>query len=311
MDITVVVPLYNKRLTVLRAIESIQKQKYPPKEILIINDGSTDGSDELVRSMNDDRIRMIDQQNAGVSAARNTGVFNAIHEWIAFLDADDEWYPGFLEKIEDMHRRWPEHDMYATTYYSGDYMGGLGDNKCNGILFDGDDGVMINYFKIAALSAPPICSSAVCIRKKRLQEISGFPVGIKAGEDLITWARLAIENPPVYSRLPLAVFWKEKAHTYDDVPKRYPDVENKVGKMLTSLRNDRKECSEDLDLYIAHWYKMRASIYLRLGKRMRALREAMRSLSYDKSNMRVYAYVVMCAMPGKAINYAFRKLSNK
>jgi Glycosyl transferase family 2 len=96
--VTVVVPLYNKESTIGRALTSILAQTVAVTEILVINDGSTDGSCEVVRSFSDGRMRLIDQENAGPAAARNRGLQEATGSFIAFLDADDEWYPSFIER---------------------------------------------------------------------------------------------------------------------------------------------------------------------------------------------------------------------
>ena len=96
-NISVIIPLYNKEKSIRRTIESLQKQTFQSFEIVIVNDGSTDNSVEIVNRIDDDRIRLINQDNAGPGAARNTGVKNAQAEWIVFLDADDELLPDALE----------------------------------------------------------------------------------------------------------------------------------------------------------------------------------------------------------------------
>ena len=83
-------------------------------EILIIDDGSTDGGGEIVKSIVDPGLRLIRQENQGVSTARNRGIAEAEEELIAFLDADDAWKPRFLEVILNLRRRYPEAGVYAT-----------------------------------------------------------------------------------------------------------------------------------------------------------------------------------------------------
>ena len=89
--ISVVIPLYNKEKYIKRAIESVLNQTFQKFEIIVVNDGSTDKSAEIVQNIKDPRIRLINQKNAGVSAARNRGIQEAKYEYIAFLDADDFW----------------------------------------------------------------------------------------------------------------------------------------------------------------------------------------------------------------------------
>lgn len=96
---SVVIPLYNKEANIRQTLESVLNQTFTDFEIVIVNDGSKDNSRDVVLSMDDARIRLIDQENAGVSAARNRGIKEARGEWIAFLDADDLWKPNKLEEV--------------------------------------------------------------------------------------------------------------------------------------------------------------------------------------------------------------------
>lgn len=95
--ISVVIPLYNKEASIAQSLKSVLSQEYDDFEVVIVDDGSTDGSVGVVEAINDPRIRLIKQENGGPSKARNTGVKNAKGEWILFLDADDELEPGALE----------------------------------------------------------------------------------------------------------------------------------------------------------------------------------------------------------------------
>ena len=97
--ISVVIPLYNKERYIERAVYSVLSQTFQQFEIVIVNDGSTDGSVSVIERMNNPLIRLIHQKNGGVSAARNRGIEEARFEYIAFLDADDEWKENHLEVI--------------------------------------------------------------------------------------------------------------------------------------------------------------------------------------------------------------------
>ena len=95
--VSVIIPLYNKRSYVRRAIKSVREQKFPNWELIIIDDGSTEGSASEIPT-DDGRIRVLEQENAGPAAARNRGIRNARGEFVAFLDADDYYYPQKLEE---------------------------------------------------------------------------------------------------------------------------------------------------------------------------------------------------------------------
>ncbi len=307
MKISAIVPLYNKRDTIEKAIDSITGQALKPVEIIVVNDGSTDGSESVVEAMGVEELRLVTQENAGVSAARNRGVREAGCDWVAFLDGDDEWLPGFLATIADMHEKFPGFDLYATSYLSGDHLGNRSEIPLERIPFAGDCGILDNYFEVASYSAPPIWSSALCIRKEALLAIGGFPGGVRAGEDLMTWARLAARKFPVYSLQPGAIFWKDKAHTYEDRPKRVPDQDDPVGKALEELKCDAGMTTPFIDRYIALWHKMRASVYLRLGMKKRAFKEALTSLRHDPFNAKVMAYMLLCVLPKPLIGKVFQR----
>lgn len=107
--ISVIIPTYNRANTVGRAIQSVLSQTYQDFEIIVIDDGSTDNTEEVIRSFHDSRIRYIrHKKNRGGSAARNTGIHAARGEYIAFLDSDDEWLPQKLEKQINVMKKSPE-----------------------------------------------------------------------------------------------------------------------------------------------------------------------------------------------------------
>ena len=98
MRVSVIIPLYNKAPHVLRTLRSVQAQTHPDFEVIVVDDGSIDGGGDAVVALGDPRVRLIRQDNAGPGAARNRGLAEAGGEFVAFLDADDEWLPEFLER---------------------------------------------------------------------------------------------------------------------------------------------------------------------------------------------------------------------
>ena len=96
-EISVIIPLYNKVKYIRRTIDSVLGQSFSDFELIIVDDGSTDGSLELIRDeYSDERIRLVSQTNAGPGAARNHGIRLAASEYIAFIDGDDEWHSDYL-----------------------------------------------------------------------------------------------------------------------------------------------------------------------------------------------------------------------
>jgi len=97
MNISVVIPSFNRKNTLSRSIDSVLKQTYKPSEIILVDDGSTDGTRGFILSSYPN-IKYFFQPKKGVSSARNKGILESSSEWIAFLDSDDEWMPQKLEK---------------------------------------------------------------------------------------------------------------------------------------------------------------------------------------------------------------------
>ena len=116
MKISVVIPAYNAEQHIGRAIDSVLAQTRPADEIIVIDDGSTDATAEVIRSFGD-RVTLIQQKNAGVSVARNTGIEAATGDWIAFLDADDEWLPEKLKRQAEHLSRNPDLRWTTGNYY--------------------------------------------------------------------------------------------------------------------------------------------------------------------------------------------------
>jgi glycosyltransferase involved in cell wall biosynthesis len=114
----------------------------------VINDGSTDKSADVVKSFSDARIRLINQKNAGVSAARNRGINEAKSELIAFLDADDEWMPNYLETILSLREKYPYAGLYATSMKTEFVDNLLVDKDEELRKFIPDEGLILNYFKV-------------------------------------------------------------------------------------------------------------------------------------------------------------------
>ena len=113
---SIVIPLFNKENYIGRTIESVLNQSYKDFEVIIVDDGSTDGSISTINHYSDNRIRLIHQKNAGVSSARNTGIESSNHEYIAFLDADDWWDEHYLSKMKLLIETYPEISFYASQY---------------------------------------------------------------------------------------------------------------------------------------------------------------------------------------------------
>lgn len=289
---SVVIPLYNKASTVNRALCSVLNQTNQNFEIIVVNDGSTDNGPCVADKFDDARIRIVHQENQGVSATRNRGISEAQYDLVAFLDADDEWLPGFLETIEQLVTNYPHCSVFGTGYLFGLQNGSVCQSIVRGIEYH-FSGVLENYFQIAAKSDPPINSSSVVVKKIALKTIGGFPLGIKSGEDLLTWARLAVSYPIAYSCKPMSVFFLKKSLAE---PARTPDKNDDVGAGLRDLLMQHPG-TPFLGEYIALWHKMRASQFLKAGCRAEALIELSLMRQFKTPNALFCFYFFVASMP--------------
>lgn len=294
--ISIVIPLYNKEEHIAQTLESVLNQTYQDFEIVIVDDGSTDGSVAEVKKVSDRRIRLIHQENAGVSAARNCGIKEAKGAFVAFLDADDEWDKKYLETQYQLTKSFPDCAVFVTNYEFKDVKGHVRPTILNKMRLNGTSGVFPNYFEVASCSHPPVWTSAVMVRRESLLSVNGFPTGIKSGEDLLTWARLACKYKIAYSLEPLAVF-NEAGYDVREKPKRLPAEDDVVGQELVKLYKEYNP--PHIKDYIALWHKMRSSIYMRLRMRRKSIKEACIGLRYNPCNLKLYVFILLNCLPSK------------
>lgn len=117
MRFSVIIPLYNKAPYIGKALQSVLEQTFDDFEIIVVDDGSTDDSYSVAKAVletSERPFKLIHQENAGVSTARNKGVAASSGEYICFLDGDDWWAPTFLEKMDELIQDYPEAGIYGT-----------------------------------------------------------------------------------------------------------------------------------------------------------------------------------------------------
>lgn len=200
MFFSVVIPLYNKQEYIRRAIESVLSQTNPCFELIVVDDGSTDQSANIVKSFIDNRIILVQQENSGVSHARNTGVAAAKAEWVSFLDADDEYEPDFLKEAENFINEHPESNIsfLGANYY-------IRSRECIANSMDISTGIY-DYPNLFGDQKSPNNSSSTIVNREAFLLTGGFPEEVKYFEDWLTWFKLGIIGKFGYISRPLAMY---------------------------------------------------------------------------------------------------------
>ena len=252
--ISVVIPLYNCKKYIVRAIKSILSQTYLPAEIIVVNDGSSDNGEKLVEDMNHPLVRLINQKNGGVSIARNRGITEAKSDFIAFLDADDEWLPNHLETIKHLIESYPQCGLFASSYQIKpmDKVGFL--PYINHSFLPQEEGIIKDFYGLAAHSADmPMHVNSIVVKKSQLLKIGGFPEGIPAGEDIVTIARLYSVCDFAYTKQATIIYYLTPNEGKSHRPVLLKDPIDKMFHSLKQTASHRK----NIRIYIASWHKRR------------------------------------------------------
>lgn len=208
MKFSVVIPLYNKAPYIEFTLHSVLAQICSDFEVVVVDDGSSDAGPELVQRIaaQDARVRLVQQPNGGVSAARNTGIAEALGEWVAFLDADDWWHPDYLATqlaaiaaMPDVHmaatqlRRVPDADNWNPLPWPA--------------MPAEVEPTLITDLPTRWMHGIPFFTSSVVVRRELLlAKQPCFVVGESHGEDLDLWFRLAEVTDIAYTAKPMVAY---------------------------------------------------------------------------------------------------------
>ena len=195
-SISVVIPTFNRLIYLERAIKSVLNQTISVNEIIIVDDGSDDGTSEFIHS-NYPNLKYIFQSNSGVSAARNTGIKAASSNWIAFLDSDDAWVTNKIQKqITELELN-PEmnfcHSNEIWIRNGKEIKQKNTHKKFGGFIFD------------KCLDKCRISPSTVICRRSLLIKLNGFDEDLAICEDYDLWLRITSDNPVIYIEKPLII----------------------------------------------------------------------------------------------------------
>lgn len=250
MNISVVVTVYNKEKEISRALQSIGNQSLYPDEIIVVDDGSTDGSAEIVEKIQMPGLKLVRQGNTGVYGSRNRGIIESQYELVAFLDGDDTWEPEFLAAIEDMRRKYPACGIYSTAYQIKTDDGEFILPRYSNVPLQEKNGILENYF-IAASKGAVLSSSSVAIPKKVFDDVGMFTVDAGPGGDKEMWVRIAVDYPVAFDNKVLATWHKDASNRVSKICHYRPDPPCvTTGRSILSRKDLPDDIRRSLSIYL-------------------------------------------------------------
>ena len=228
MRFSIIIPLYNKEPYVAKAIKSVLSQTFTDYELIIVDDGSKDKSAAIAAQAIKGHVncRLVRQENAGVSMARNNGVAVSKGDYFCFLDADDWWDFHFLEEMSKLIEEFPDAGIYGTSYVIVNETKRKTRVSPIGVEVGFEKGY-INYCQVYAKTlAMPLASISVAIPRWVFVEMHGFPKGIKLGEDFLLWIHIALKYKVAFLNKPLAYYNQDVEVANRGVGKLYEPKEH-------------------------------------------------------------------------------------
>lgn len=302
MWFSVVIPLYNKEPHVADTLSSVLAQTHRNFELIVVNDASTDGSRDVVEQFSDKRIRIVDRKEPGPGgyAARNRGIREAEHKWIAFLDADDVWDPLFLERMKSVMADNPNSGFFSSGWYESTELSGKVINSyCQKYEHTGPHKIDLNMFLERSIqNLGPVCSSVAIVDKGLIEEAGLFPENkCRFGGDIDTWFRMMIKgNHLVINPVPLATYNKEAVNMVTK-ENQLQIIETCVRKTVEQLLEDN--AIENVDLakkFVNHFQ------YLQVRKKGMAAQLEVRDLRYvykEINPVRFFMFLSFSILPFK------------
>lgn len=273
---SVVIPYYKKRRYIERCLDSVYNQSFKDFEIILVDDGSNDDIAELIEQKYP-QVKLIQQSNQGVSAARNKGIANAIHEYIAFLDADDCWGSSYLDyaaKVIDENI-----DVKIIGYH---YTRDLSTVECDSHSIDYFR--FENYFK-EAIRNTYFTSSSTIINRKFFQQNPGFNSNLKRGEDIDVWIRAVASGGNAFYVRNTLVYYSDEDE--NQVTKSVSTLEHSIIHRYCDLYSDLIERNKAFRRFISYFIYLNLFPYYFSIKNHTEARYALQKIPYKVFLMQV------------------------
>lgn len=281
---SVVIPLYNKRNYVSATIRSVLEQSFGDFELIVVDDGSQDGSSEVVSRIPDIRLRLLVKPNGGESSARNHGIAHARAGMIAFLDADDLWDCDYLEEIKKLIDEYPAAGGYCAMIRDSQH--GPPRIPKRKWLVDrrGNKGMVEDYIGCLSSGFFPVTSSSVCIKREVFTDVGLFNERLAIGPDLDMWLRVYLHSGIAASESVLATYRTDaenRSVARPDFDRREIDFFRHL-----YLKYDQRSLSESQFHAMRDWISRRLAQVVRrqasLGHKMSAWGVALENANYMK-----------------------------
>lgn len=236
--ISIVIPLYNKEKSVVATLQSVLAQTYRDYEVIIVDDGSADGSADIVREyvstlqIDDFKFQILTQNNAGVSATRNRGIIEAKGEYVAFLDADDLWTKDYLETMVALIRDYPGAGLYSVRYQV------INDTQLPNVMqvkTDSHENVR-GYVSNPWNNKLKLFIGSVCVCKERLLKTGLFDERITHGEDYDLCWRLILDGGLVQDSRCCAFY---RMDSENRAMHRYPAIDKQISYYVDKYSESR------------------------------------------------------------------------
>lgn len=291
---SVIMPAYNAERFIDTAVNSVLMQTHGDFELIIVDDGSKDKTQEKILKHKDERIKYVRQQNSGVSAARNKGILESRGEFVCFLDSDDEWKSNHLEVLVSLIERYSHCGMFITGYDIRFNNGRL-IHKSEQILKGVPEQQFVsdNAFGVLIKNGYFFNTNCVCCRKEVFDKIGLFETGVRNGEDDDMWYRIFAYYSVAVSKKITTVYDRSNCGaTANRLEVFEPFFMSRVEGILKSS-DVPEERKESISLWVERNKLSRVRQYILFGKKLKALK-LLRSVPFKKSDKKKYLEALIC-----------------
>lgn len=279
MQISALIPTYNRRTQVMQAIDSVLAQTVPIEEIIVVDDGSTDGTVDAIHKRYGSRVSLFYQENSGVSAARNRGIRESRGEWIAFLDSDDIWFPNKIERqIEALNMFGEEYGLcFTDCVYQGNPKLTMSVFEETGFRYSSTFGAIEDPRQFILAGNEPFWTQSLLVHRSLFSAGDGFDEALTVREDTDMMFRLSFVTRFCFVAEPLV--------RIDRNPSR------RVGLCeLYASRDDQKY--RNLQRLYTRWLEMRE---VTGGPYQGPIRERLKATYYDSTEAKLHDLRLMAA----------------